>query len=465
VTDIRAIDGAIAGTRVRRTLSKQAVRIILYAQLVVLDCLAIFSGFTTAQLMGGASWVSWTSPAGLNLLYLLVPLYALLAINRSAYTIDALGSLAESLRRALTALFVTMLIILMFGFFFKAESLVARLPFAVGIATAGLFMTGTRVAFYYYTRRRTGDELTDELLIVDGIDYRGHSHGTIVDARVEAIEPDLHNPKMLSRLAGYIHGFDRVVVACPEDRQRAWSLLLKGSAIRGEILLSQSNPLGAIGLSQYHGRDTLVVSRGSLSVTNRAKKRALDLVVTVPALILLAPLFLVVAIAIKLESAGPVFFRQQRIGRSNQLFNILKFRSMRAEACDAEGNQSTRRDDERITRVGAFIRRTSIDELPQLINVLRGDMSLVGPRPHALGSLAGDKLFWEIDEQYWVRHALKPGITGLAQIRGYRGSTLAREDLENRLKADLEYVHGWRLWRDISILFTTARVLIHRNAF
>jgi lipopolysaccharide/colanic/teichoic acid biosynthesis glycosyltransferase len=156
---------------------------------------------------------------------------------------------------------------------------------------------------------------------------------------------------------------------------------------------------------------------------------------------------------------------QQRIGRSNQLFNILKFRSMRVEACDAEGNRSTERDDDRITRVGAFIRRTSIDELPQLINVLRGDMSLVGPRPHALGSLAGDKLFWEINEQYWVRHALKPGITGLAQIRGYRGATMQREDLENRLSADLEYVHGWRLWRDISILFYTAKVLIHRNAF
>lgn len=462
MTDIRAINSALTGGRARRTLSKQAIRIILYAQLVILDCITIFSGFSIAAFAGGASWMS---PGGPNLLYLLVPLYALLAINRSAYTIDALGSLAESLRRSLTALFVTMLIMLMFGFFFKAETLVARLPFAVGIATAGLFMAGARVSFYYYTRKRTGDELTDELLIVDGVEYPGHTRGTIVDARVEAIEPDLHNPKMLSRLASYIHGFDRVVVACPEERQRAWSLLLKGSAIRGEILLFQANPLGAIGLSQYQGRDTLVVSRGSLSVTNRAKKRALDLVVTVPALILLAPLFLIVAIAIKIESQGPIFFRQQRIGRSNQLFNILKFRSMRAEDCDAEGNRSTERDDDRITRVGAFIRRTSIDELPQLINVLRGDMSLVGPRPHALGSLAGNKLFWEIDEQYWVRHALKPGITGLAQIRGYRGSTLLREDLENRLKADLEYVHGWRLWRDISILFTTAKVLAHRNAF
>jgi len=449
-------------TRTRRALSKQAIRLVLYAQLIILDCLALIAGFSFSGFVRGSAWIS---PAGFNLVYLLVPLYALLALNRSAYTIDALGSLAESLRRSLTALFMTILIVLMVGFFFDAGSFVSRLQFAAGTCSSGLILAFARIGFYYYTRNRTDDSLTDELLILDEVEYTGRYHGNIIDARTESIEPDLHNPKMLSRLASYLHGFDRVVVACPIERQRAWALLLKGSNIRGEILLPESNKLGAIGLSDYSGNDTLVVSRGPLSMANRAKKRALDLTLTVPALIILAPLFIIVAIVIKLESKGPVFFRQQRIGRSNQLFNILKFRSMRAEVCDAEGNQSTQRDDERITRVGAFIRSTSIDELPQLLNVLRGDMSLVGPRPHALGSLAGDQLFWEIDEQYWVRHALKPGITGLAQIRGYRGSTLLREDLENRLKADLEYVHGWRLWRDISILFTTVKVLIHRNAF
>lgn len=462
MTDIRAANGAVTRTRARRSISKQAIRLILYAQLIVIDCMALICGFSLAGFVRGQAWIS---PAGLNLIYLLVPLYALLAINRNAYTIDVLGSLAESLRRSLTALFMTVLIVLMVGFFFNAETLVSRLSFAVGITFSGGILSFARVAFYYYTRTRTGDELTDELLILDGMDYSGRYHGNIIDARTEGIEPDLHNPKMLSRLASYLHGFDRVVVACPRERQRAWALLLKGANIRGEIMLPESNTLSAIGLSDYNGNDTLVVSRGPLSMANRAKKRILDLAVTVPALIVLSPLFMAVAIAIKLESEGPVFFRQQRIGRSNQLFNILKFRSMRTELCDADGNISTQREDQRITRVGAFIRRTSIDELPQLINVLRGDMSLVGPRPHALGSLAGDQLFWEIDEQYWVRHALKPGITGLAQIRGYRGSTLQREDLENRLKADLEYVHGWRLWRDISILFTTAKVLIHRNAF
>jgi lipopolysaccharide/colanic/teichoic acid biosynthesis glycosyltransferase len=138
---------------------------------------------------------------------------------------------------------------------------------------------------------------------------------------------------------------------------------------------------------------------------------------------------------------------------------------MRTEMCDTAGNQSTQRDDKRITRVGAFIRKTSIDELPQLINVLLGDMSLVGPRPHALGSLAGNKLFWEVNEQYWIRHALKPGITGLAQVRGYRGATVEHADLENRLRADLEYADRWSLWLDVTILASTAKVLVHTNAY
>ena len=118
-----------------------------------------------------------------------------------------------------------------------------------------------------------------------------------------------------------------------------------------------------------------------------------------------------------------------------------------------------------MTRIGRFIRATSIDELPQLFNILRGDMSFVGPRPHAIGSLAGDQLFWEVDQRYHHRHVCKPGLTGLAQVRGFRGATHRREDLINRLRADLEYVNGWSLMRDIMILFATLKVVVHRNAF
>ena len=117
------------------------------------------------------------------------------------------------------------------------------------------------------------------------------------------------------------------------------------------------------------------------------------------------------------------------------------------------------------TRVGRWIRATSIDELPQLANVVVGDMSLVGPRPHALGSQAGAKLFWEVDDRYWQRHSLKPGLTGLAQVRGFRGATGEENDLTSRLQSDLEYLEGWTIWRDLAILFATLRVLVHRNAY
>lgn len=191
----------------------------------------------------------------------------------------------------------------------------------------------------------------------------------------------------------------------------------------------------------------------------------LDLAITVPAIIVLAPMMALTALAIRLETSGPVFFRQPRVGRGNRLFKVLKFRSMHTDLCDASGNRSTARGDDRITRVGRIIRATSIDELPQLFNVLLGDMSLVGPRPHALGSLAGDQLFWRIDETYWLRHQLKPGITGLAQMRGHRGATLHASDLVNRLQSDMEYIQDWSIWRDFAILVGTARVLVHKNAY
>jgi lipopolysaccharide/colanic/teichoic acid biosynthesis glycosyltransferase len=182
-------------------------------------------------------------------------------------------------------------------------------------------------------------------------------------------------------------------------------------------------------------------------------------------LVLFAPLMLAIAIAIKLDSEGPALFRQKRLGHANRSFKLLKFRTMRVMSCDTEGGISTARDDGRITRLGRFLRRSSLDELPQLLNVLSGSMSLVGPRPHALGSRAGDVLFWHVDQRYWHRHAMKPGMTGLAQIRGFRGATETRKQLLERLNSDLEYVENWSMLRDFSIMLQTLRVLVHENAF
>jgi lipopolysaccharide/colanic/teichoic acid biosynthesis glycosyltransferase len=135
------------------------------------------------------------------------------------------------------------------------------------------------------------------------------------------------------------------------------------------------------------------------------------------------------------------------------------------DMADPHGNRSTARDDNRLTRFGKFLRRTSIDELPQLWNVIRGDMSLVGPRPHALGSVAEGALFWEAVPDYWTRHAIRPGITGLAQVRGLRGATITRSDIEKRVAADLEYINSWSIWLDLKILLRTIRVVFHPNAF
>lgn len=450
------------GIFARPRFSKQVLRLILYGLVGVLDCIAVFGGFLTAETLRGEAWLS---PTGLDLSYLVLPIYLLLAANQRAFSIRILDNLTESIRTSLSALLYTMLFTLLIGYFMQASSFISRLAFAGGVMASGVFLIIARVAFHRLAFRQHAGQLTDELVIMDTLPFNAPAGTQVLDAQMVGIQPDLQDPGMLHRLAAYLQGFDRVIITCPSERQHAWSLLLKGANINGEIILPRSTNVGALGLGRFSGEETLVVSRGPLSLRSRAQKRALDLAIAVPALILLTPLMLLVAMAIKLESKGPVFFKQGRIGRSNKIFPILKFRSMRTDSCDAEGRQSTQRNDNRITRVGAIIRKTSIDELPQLINVLLGDMSLVGPRPHALGSLAGNKLFWEVNEQYWVRHALKPGITGLAQVRGYRGATVEHRDLENRLRADLEYADRWSIFLDLKIMVSTLKVVVHTNAY
>jgi lipopolysaccharide/colanic/teichoic acid biosynthesis glycosyltransferase len=279
------------------------------------------------------------------------------------------------------------------------------------------------------------------------------------------IDPERHDPLMYNRLAAALAGIHNVVVSCHPDRRDAWTHALKGACVQSEILMPELGTLAPLAVNTHGSMTALVVSHGPLNLADRAIKRAFDLSVATPAIVLLSPLLLVMALAIKLDSPGPVFFRQERIGRSNRVFRVFKFRSMTVAGTDEGGLRSASRDDDRITRIGKIMRRTSIDELPQLFNVLLGTMSIVGPRPHALGSRAADKLFWEVDERYWHRHAAKPGLTGLAQVRGYRGATVIEDDLRNRLQADLEYLDTWSIWRDIKIIVMTFQVMIHKNAF
>lgn len=193
----------------------------------------------------------------------------------------------------------------------------------------------------------------------------------------------------------------------------------------------------------------------------RLAKRALDIVLSLALLLPFALLFLGIALAIRLEDGGPVFYRQRRHGRGLTQFGMWKFRSMRVQ--DGDVFVQATKNDSRITRVGAFLRRTSLDELPQLINVLRGEMSLVGPRPHAV---AMDEVLRKSIANYDLRYRVRPGITGLAQVRGLRGETGVSHTMQDRVDADNEYIDHWNLMLDLRILvLTPVRGFVGPNAY
>jgi Undecaprenyl-phosphate glucose phosphotransferase len=195
-------------------------------------------------------------------------------------------------------------------------------------------------------------------------------------------------------------------------------------------------------------------------------KRAIDVTIASLTLIALMPFFAVIAVLIKLDSHGPVLFQQPRLGFNNNIFSIYKFRTMRMDALDANAERLVTRRDDRVTRIGRFLRRTSIDELPQLWNVIFGDMSLVGPRPHALRAKAADKLYGEAVAEYAARHRVKPGITGWAQVSGWRGETDTIEKIRRRVEHDLYYIENWSLALDLRILAQTFVIAITaRNAY
>jgi Undecaprenyl-phosphate glucose phosphotransferase len=196
-------------------------------------------------------------------------------------------------------------------------------------------------------------------------------------------------------------------------------------------------------------------------------KSIFDRVVGALALLALSPLMAVVALAVKLDSPGPAFFRQKRYGFNNEMIEVFKFRSMRTDALDHTAARLVTRDDPRVTRVGRFIRRTSLDELPQLFNVVfKGSLSLVGPRPHAVHAKAADHLYDEVVDGYFARHRVRPGITGWAQINGWRGETDTPEKIQRRVEHDLTYIENWSIFFDMYILMMTPFALIKaKNAY
>lgn len=262
---------------------------------------------------------------------------------------------------------------------------------------------------------------------------------------------------------------DKVLIALPMSAEgRILQLLTRLRSLAVDVALVPD--FVGMRLDRQFVRDgqppLLSVLRKPQSEFDWFLKRSFDFITSLILLIALSPLLALTALAIRLDSRGPILFRQPRLGLNNKEFNVLKFRSMYIEQSDLAAREQTKRNDSRVTRVGAWLRRLSIDELPQLFNVLNGDMSLVGPRPHALGMQVKDRLCDEIVREYAVRHRMRPGITGWAQVRGLRGAVDEPALLEARVNHDLYYIDNWSFLFDLRILGMTVIELIRpRNAF
>ncbi len=436
-------------------------RSMLYILSLLLDVFALILGYLCAIELRDTQWLS---AGGHSIIYIALPIFVMFEIAREAQDAETLQNRVLGTQRALGALGATAIVIIGLGFLFKADD-ISRLGLAVTFGAGACFIILGKFLLEWIVKVTLGKAVVATILLLDGLSAKPEGSAIVVDVEALGIWPDLDQPDMIDALSRLISPFDRVIIASRFEHRPEWSTFLKGHDVGGEILLDRDLLHGAVALGRYDHRDTIVLSRGPLNLMNRVQKRLLDLTAATAALVLLSPVLLAVAVMIKIDTPGPIFFRQWRVGQGNRQFRIFKFRSMRQDRSDEDGTTSTGRDDNRITRFGRLIRRTSIDELPQLLNVLRGEMSMVGPRPHALGSTAGDELFWHASRQYWLRHALKPGITGLAQIRGFRGTTERVEDLDLRVRCDLEYLSNWSLWSDIMIMLKTARVVIHKNAY
>ena len=436
-------------------------RTILYGVSLLLDIASILGGYGLALFVREPQWLE---SGGVALITVAMPLFIMFEIAREVQSEESLNNRVVAIQRSIGALFATALVVIGLTFLFGSEDL-SRLGFIVTFGGAAFFIIISKLLVDWLFKRILNGSATTTILLLDGLAANPEEGVDVLNVGEAGVWPDLQRPEMIDSLSRIISSYDRVVIACRFDHRSAWATFLKGHDVGGEILLDRDLLHVAVAIGEYSNRDTIIISRGPLNLTHRLQKRMLDFVLAAVAILFLSPLLLLVAAALKYDSPGPVMFRQTRVGQGNRQFKIFKFRSMFADSGDLRGDTSASRDDQRVTKFGRFIRKTSIDELPQLFNVLRGDMSLVGPRPHALGSLAGNDLFWQASKQYWLRHALKPGITGLAQIRGFRGATHKVEDLEQRVRCDLEYLTNWSIGLDLMILVKTLRVVVHKNAY
>ncbi|WP_419815067.1 undecaprenyl-phosphate glucose phosphotransferase [Glacieibacterium sp.] len=416
--------------------------------------------------------------------------FAVLAETIGCYDIDAQFSLRQAWQRVATSWFASALFMVTLGFLLKTSDQVSR-AWSIGwFVSGGLLLLAARVAMTVWVRRLKKRGIFNQRVAIFGAGPQGarlasyiqtHDRLTITligffddrrDGRVPDRAADLPVLGNLVALVDRIRegNIDQVIVALP------WSAEMRLQQVVSTLALTPVRIRLAPDLASFVFARRPVVLLGEMPVmtlferpisgVDAGLKAIEDRVLGGLALLIVSPLMLLIAIAIRLDSPGPILFRQPREGFNNKPFRVFKFRSMYVDRLETDNIQQASRHDPRVTRLGRFLRVLSLDELPQLFNVLQGDMSLVGPRPHAASTRAGGRLFSDVVSSYAARHKVKPGITGWAQVCGWRGETDTEDKLVKRFEHDLYYIENWSIWFDLYILMRTAVALVTpRNAF
>jgi len=421
-----------------------------------------------------------------------IALLAMLAFQvADIYQVQAFRGHEKQYMRLASAWSVVFLIAISASFFAKAGDQFSR-AWLGSFYVLGLFaLIAFRRALFLLVRRWTREGRLDRRTVVVGADGNGESLIRSLaaqrdsDVRLVGVFDDRGDDRSLPSCAGVpklgtvddLVAFarntrvDLVIFSLPISAEsRILQMLKKLWVLPVDIRLSaHTNKLHYRPRSySYVGNvPVLDIFDKPIADWDVVMKWLFDKIVGSLALICAAPIMLLVAIAIKLDSKGPVLFKQKRYGFNNELIEIYKFRSMYADQADATASRLVTQDDSRVTRVGRFIRKTSLDELPQLFNVVfAGNLSLVGPRPHALHAKAANRLYDEAVDGYFARHRVKPGITGWAQIHGWRGETDSQEKIQRRVEHDLYYIENWSILLDLYIVAQTPFALIRtENAY
>ncbi len=406
------------------------------------------------------------------------------------YDIITFRSFISQSSKVITGFALSMLVLMVLAFFGKFSLEISRVWFGSWFLIGSIFLIVFRAALTIYIRKLASDgRLERRAVIVGGGEpaaelIRSLEARDATDIRICGIFDDRTDDRSPLIVAGYpklgtvpqLVKFARkarinmLIVTLPLSAEtRVLQLLKKLWVLPVDIRLSaHTNKLRFRPRSySYEGSvPFLDLFDKPIADWDAVMKRAFDVVFSIAGIILFSPIMLATMIAIKLESKGPVIFRQKRYGFNNETVNVLKFRSMYHEMADPDAKQVVTRNDPRVTRVGRFIRKTSIDELPQLFNVLVGKLSLVGPRPHAMNAHTKDKLWDEVVDGYFARHKVKPGVTGWAQINGWRGEVDNDEKIRQRTNHDLYYIENWSLLLDLYIVFITPiRLMQTENAY